>query len=972
MTHQATRQNQALLRAVAKQSPLYDRTDENYRKRLPSENSWDIVASETGEPVEHCKRRWRQLRNDYTRFVNVDATRKRNGQRRVPYPLASELRFLDRHLNVPDDLTADDSPSESEKDSETRNPKQQTRKSEGKSAGKNKDKSSAPPELDTDISQSEGHLEKYNGKESGKEREKDPEVSVRDESYLEEHLDGELTGFDSDQEESNQNPKEPASPEKSVTGTESSNSPASHSEFFVKQNRDPQLLVIGKKKPKEKMNDYEEDSNSRDPRDRRNREGSDDSYSPGRRSRRVGRSSMSIKDVPISRPTPAQRVTRGLQRRKSMGMAVLQSAQSSTSPVKITPVPRTVMPVKQTQLSVKPVQSRDDIFPRQESSSPAGGRQFAEDPVRQQNQSTSAKRGRPMKARPLPQINRVLDAHPQPSVATSQLPPIARSVTAARPPLNPSPKSIVTSTAPTGVNTITKIGAPKTPENITVMSYTPSPSSSSSSAGTASPKAVTSTVVTSTASTNGAASVSGSAYSAPSHITVAKRCERSIQTACPDITSDDHFFDMIRPQMKEMNQRQKLMFRTKVFRAVIETFDDATDFPLAGEQQHFNINTPSGYEQITDPELRLMRELVSLVSAAKVTIKSPAEAAAKPSQTASPGLQRLQQPQTQAKLVQQQPRQVMQRVFKPGQPGAVGLAASQGGPGQEKKYFRFIHINGKPNTLVSASLEDLQAKESAESSAGVKVAQPQAMNPRGGTVVPSLRPAASPLNTLFGQPLAVPPPQPVQQAQPKNQLNAPMRRYSVCGSGNPMMPNSAMLSANSAMESLAIKRRQASPGRGVVLQAQRPRYSASGAVVGTSGQLVTPPQAGNVQMRHSLGAVQANQKQVSSPSGVLAPQKTPQITHVQGNAFNDFIQPRAAPSVTSNSSRENSSPPSAPQKRSLVVANAKNAQKQTSGQAGRKYSNEIAATIAADDFSLHTVKREPGEIVDDTDDILGM
>lgn len=41
-----------LLRAVAKQPPLYDRTAENYRKRLPCENSWDIVASETGESGE--------------------------------------------------------------------------------------------------------------------------------------------------------------------------------------------------------------------------------------------------------------------------------------------------------------------------------------------------------------------------------------------------------------------------------------------------------------------------------------------------------------------------------------------------------------------------------------------------------------------------------------------------------------------------------------------------------------------------------------------------------------------------------------------------------------------------------------------------------------------------------------------------------------------------------------------------------
>jgi len=48
----ATEGNLLLLRAVEKQPPLYDRGDENYRKRLPSENSWDMVASEVGESGE--------------------------------------------------------------------------------------------------------------------------------------------------------------------------------------------------------------------------------------------------------------------------------------------------------------------------------------------------------------------------------------------------------------------------------------------------------------------------------------------------------------------------------------------------------------------------------------------------------------------------------------------------------------------------------------------------------------------------------------------------------------------------------------------------------------------------------------------------------------------------------------------------------------------------------------------------------
>ncbi|XP_062140486.1 uncharacterized protein LOC133848809 [Drosophila sulfurigaster albostrigata] len=37
----------------------------------------------------------------------------------------------------------------------------------------------------------------------------------------------------------------------------------------------------------------------------------------------------------------------------------------------------------------------------------------------------------------------------------------------------------------------------------------------------------------------------------------------------------------------------------KIFNAIIETFDDATDFLDSGHLQHFNINTPSGYKNIS-------------------------------------------------------------------------------------------------------------------------------------------------------------------------------------------------------------------------------------------------------------------------------------------------------------------------------------------------------------------------------------
>lgn len=1034
----ASEVNLMLLRSVEKQTALYDRTDENYRKRLPSENAWDMVASEVGESVEKCKRRWRQLRNDYTRWCNADANRRRNGQRRLAYPLADELRFLDRHLNIADDMAADDDRSvSSDKDRDNNRDSeggdhhpQASLKERASSTSKlvkevklasqvRKEKSSQDKREnwenpgDKQRSRKKSAEEKLDDLEESDEPEKVPELdsflqsdNEDDECMDEEHLD-DLEGFDFDLEQSNQ--EKELTPEKSLEKN-NTDSTVSQPEFFVKQTRDPRLLIIGRKNSTSSFAESKasksisgdpletamEDSGDEYGRDGEKRVTGSDTTSPTRRPRRAARASISfagIRDLPIQKPGQAQRMTR-LQRRKSMSLAAVHSVRSSTSPVKMTPVPRS-QPINKPPsgpVQITKISHRDDIFPR--PAVPSGVVNINQNQLKTQQQQKTLifpttdeaianphgsgppqrrSVGRPPKK--LPMVQRIV----APETQTKPQSPINTKVLTIGKPTSSVASgninniaiksnvvtSISSSTATT--NTITKgisNNSIKTTENVNVISYSPNSSSTSSSskATTGASGAVITNIPTTT--------TAGTSVPVGKSITQLKMTERGTQTGVQNPFSDNYFLEMIKPQMQEMNPRQKMHFKKKVFQALMETFDDATDFPTSKELQHFNINTPSGFEHITDPELRLVRELVSMVSAAKVTlIRPPGEATAIATASRS-GIA----PEVQRGPRTNMTRQVIQRVYKPGTGQEIAPTSPAGG--LDKRLFRLAAMGGKPNGNLSATQEILR-KDSVDSNHSVvKVANHAPTgSPKGAAVVAAIRPQGSLINSFFGQGNR---PTTAKGAASEN-IRAMSRRYSVCGSSNPPnAQNASQGSANgstinsnaSAMEASMLKRRLIAAGHGMVPPTQRPRYSAVGA-----SQMTTASQGSSLLVRKSVGCVPAYQKQISPTGGASLLQKTPQIASVQGSAFNDFAQPK--PAATASVNGEESSPTSA-LKRSLVVANTKTSfqdllqQASQTVQRNKIESSETAATIAADDFSLDNLKREPVDPAEDHNDILGV
>lgn len=82
---------------------------------------------------------------------------------------------------------------------------------------------------------------------------------------------------------------------------------------------------------------------------------------------------------------------------------------------------------------------------------------------------------------------------------------------------------------------------------------------------------------------------------------------------------DEIFMETIKKQLKQMNARQKMNFKCKIYHSLLEVFDDTTDFPGPNEVMKLPAKSTPRVVNTTTGELRLMRELVSLVQAAKNT-----------------------------------------------------------------------------------------------------------------------------------------------------------------------------------------------------------------------------------------------------------------------------------------------------------------------------------------------------------------
>ncbi|XP_017135790.1 uncharacterized protein LOC108151609 isoform X2 [Drosophila miranda] len=925
--------------------------------------------------------------------MNVDAQRRRAGTKRLPFQYAKNLSFLRQHLNVQEDIIDEDEDNESERDISIT----------GESTAVKNTQPLKEDDKPQDIAVNEKEPPKKQGSATDEAENKPSDSPKIKEEKSEEKEKGkkskEPTGYVWDEEVDEPNSdNEEAAPTSPISTADEIGKPT----FFIKQTGEDNRLIIRKK------NLYASDS--KDPLEETMDDSAEESCGTGsdslsgRRPRRTVRATGvgGVKQLPVKKAATEQRLTR--QRRKSITLAAARS--SITSPVKMTPVPKYLANRKQARTSTiveatnedaesnRPVDAglanafaltRDDIFPRPKAPAPtAVSSQSQTGIIITRRSSIMASPAATIKMRPAPTPDKtntpVLSPSPsnQGSVKAPPAPPISIPVSVSL----PFPKATPASTS-NGISNNALLLTSSLPSSVTVTTLVAPTTSAVSSSGQVTASALPIMAATGVGTTL-----------IPSFMTLKSRIERGMQTESPDIFSDEHFLEMVRPQMAEMNPRQNLLFKKKVFQSLMETFDDGTDFPNSGEQQHFNINTPSGFEHVSNREMQLLRELVSMVCAAKQsgTISQPG-----PLPVVADTLRPVVRATTAAPAPTGQPRHLIQRVFK--QCNGVNLVTSP----EEKKIYRIVQANGKPSGVaagvgigVSVPTEQLRKNSADSNCSGTSVSRatraPPA-SPRRGTAVAATRPQnASAMNTLFG-------PNPQQVLPPKSgpliKVREMPRRFSVCGSGGPIMTlgtppgNTNMISHNpqqnlNPMEAQMLKRRlMGAPAPGMVPPNQRPRYSGTVAL-GTW-------QANSIMVKKSAGSVTASQKQPSPTGGSSAPQRLPQITSAKGNAFNDFVQPKPASSSGSGSSL--SGVPSSPLKRSLVVANTKKTvpgmrialadeladpqeQEKRRTQRAKEYT-VTAATIAADDFSVLGggigLKREPRDsLEEDGDDILGM
>ncbi|XP_068149802.1 serine-rich adhesin for platelets [Drosophila tropicalis] len=1039
--------NLRIVRAVGKQPLLYDRNDENYRKRLPTENCWDLVAAETGDSVEKCKRRWRQLRNDYARWLSNDIQRRQSGKRRLPFLFANDLKFLLPHMDVNDEILEDTDDSKSESTSGGR--ENEMNNSSDLSSPGSVIEAAAPIKEGSKSSPKSVEGEKLAKKGGNKEEDKEEQAIEKSAGNRNKKVNGELieavNNKDTSDEEELDELRMEASPIL-TSGTSPENSTSANKspqteEFFIKQSDSDNLLIISKKPSTSvaSTSDYLGDTTMTE-------DSADETMSlPRGTRRRVGRPrNDGIKQLPIQKATGDQRLTR-LQRRKSILAGAEHMLRSSTSPVKMTTVPRSLVNQSKTQndqapksietttpgstptstptsvtssqsaqsekVSVKSSttsslnNSIEGIYPRRPH---FGGVPKIKAPP--SLSSTSSESSLIFPRRDIVTKKAVLSLTPKSATITTTTATATSSgggITAKRSTAGPvytqsqlksnvstSSLSDVPSPQPVRLPSVVISSTPTSSSSLTATSFNPAQATSTSFVMQTNPA----TISTVSGSNNNSGLVGGTVSTMSTPIlTYVKRCERGVQTKCPDVFSDQYFLDMVQPQMEQMNARQKFRFKQKVFAAIMETFDDATDFPANGEVQHFNINTPSGLEDITDPELRLLRELVSMVSAAKRTesmtntiMNTKCNAADTSTGSLEPTPARPGHRMTDSNLQ----RHIIQQVQKQ-------VNAQVTSPGQEKRVYRILPMNGRKDAPMPVSRVITGPNPKTTSS----------------SIVTARTPQDSSLNALFG-PLKASTIATASQQRAAGvaslQIRQMSRRFSVCGvsgsGGIQGTQTSTQAAHNNQNNPELAKRRMLPSSDNSTPPQQRPRLST-----------VQGDASAASLLRKSNNTVPAGPKQ-TSPSGVLAAlqhqqqqqHRTPQIASVQGGAtpFNDFIQPSAVKSSPqANKFRRSQSPV---KRTSLVVANVKNVAAKPTGGAGgissgpqsinskapvatptvnmanllggsgsnspppsnnNQSSNgdiDMAATIAADDFSLAGLKREPRDPLDEHDDILGM
>lgn len=1012
--------------------------------------------------VEKCKRRWRMLRTDYVRWLN-QAGQQRKGPKKAVYYLSEDLKFLNPHLSLAESVRHE---HEDENENEYENEHDHD------------DRDSTELERDSKSRSKEPILEESSSSPSAaayKAKPKETAEAVEERSQSGKELKPEEKKVKTKESETKAE-EENASSLSLSSSLDAGGAAKKKPEFFIKQSNlnSPNCLIIGKKHA---QSETPPPPASFDPLEPMADDSADETASVGG-GRRLRRSATrSIKQLPIQKPAAEQRQTR-LQRRKSMSIAAAHSLRSSTSPVKMTPLPRTSLAAAAAQSTATVPAPATTVAASKAATTSSTSTSSSTSSTTASPAALANNRDdifpRPRAAAPLAQqlvlARRPGAVNPGQQSPTMPSPPVRHHIGPGRPPgparVNTTPvlaKRAVAAPPQIGV----RHAAPSVGQVAVAQSRTSSAASSAASSGgntssssssgigsssSSGSAASTGSVVNSTATPIASALASSSASSLASSL-AKQLVERGSQTESADIFSDEHFLNMVRPQMREMNPRQKLHFKQKIFQALMETFDDATDFPGEGQAQHFNINTPSGFEHVSDPELRLMRELVSMVSAAKHTEKLQTAVGTSPQPLAGAVPAQRGPQQQQGNKIQTQVR-----IQRPPAGGTNLGAASVAGStvlGEDKKLYRILQMNSQAKIRAMAALQRKESIDSNGSLGNVVPTRPgtfvvPANSPK--TPTPSPNPSQTlriqdPLMSLFGAGAAQVAGNKVASSKDPLQVRQMGRRYSVCGAGGPVnlstvsgAPASASGGASSSSaassgspanaENAQLKRRMAPASQVAAPPQQRARYSHSPVA---NNQLAGIAPGNSLLVRRAAAA--GAQKQPSPTGAGPVPQKGPQISNSQGSsgsgaaasAFNAFATPTSLRG--SNSSLNNASVAAVPSgvsplKRGMVIANVKGAaqqQKQSPAAAtaavavrspvpqmkptaapsssnvanlladarpvqgyartqpaparaagGRQSTgeSETAGIIAADDFDMSRLKREPQDIMDD--DILGM
>ncbi|XP_036326700.1 mucin-17-like [Rhagoletis pomonella] len=569
--------NVRLCRAVQKHPCLYDRSDENYDKRDAYDFAWDEIAGDCLDTATSCKQRWRVIRRSFKRSLG-GTPRNRKAHRTQKYYLHDVLEFFMPHING-----GPEAEQVRESDDETESVKRR------RSSTMSDIKTKADENLKADEFIEERKIDEHDKKIKSEEHTKKNE-GKKNSDRIDEVI-GEKNEETPAEKDTKSNKKSLPSRRKTLYKEREE---LKVEEYKVDEPRSNRRSQASKAKVEEKI-DTEEEKEQKTFETKPNKK------------------SQAAKKVDTFYISPKDSDSGTFVIRKNNANRKIEDAAQTNEEVATH---------DDKDEAIATVESRDDSKEDSKVGEADEADETEESPTAQQNDSRFRFKRACKRGLDKSMINQLRLRQREPDLkrirhSTERLRSIAKATlelaeSIRTPNKGINPKEMLSK----NISDLRALQA-----EATEMEVEPSPITALVSTKQALPTAAASV---SPPLTNQSIGIRAITFESQAAETSLARMHQSVQCNLQPTSTDEDFLCTLKPYLNDMNARQKLHFKKKIFESLMEVFDSGANFPADASKSNAAAAPPAIIpaqllKKVGNEELRLVRELVAMVQAAKQT-----------------------------------------------------------------------------------------------------------------------------------------------------------------------------------------------------------------------------------------------------------------------------------------------------------------------------------------------------------------